>query len=252
MCEHGALATSLTAHRSRHRHGSTIVKNGPRSRCFFFTKKIDMIIDNKRFDIPTTERARQYLKKQRVRFHLRTAAEGSLPHMTKPGRKKNRMNTGAFATVCAGISNGRIVLWEYLERTWNGKAASALYRNAIIQTVRKEKGEKRKYLIFEDNDPTGYKSGLGKKAKMDLGIEAVPMPAYSPDLNPVKFSLWEEVQKRMVERVPKKLEAVAAYKKRLRLTALRLPRAIVTKAIEAMPARMKDIIKAKGYSIRRD
>ena len=78
----------------------------------FFTDEVDMIIDNKRFDVPTTERARKYLKKQRVRFHLRTPAEGNLPHLTKPGRKKNRMNTGAFATVCAGISGGRIVLWE--------------------------------------------------------------------------------------------------------------------------------------------
>ena len=91
-----------------------------------------MIIDNKRFDVPTTERARKYLKKQRVRFHLRTPAEGSLPHLTKPGRKKNRMNTGAFATVCAGISGGRIVLLEYLAKVWNGAAASHLYRTAII------------------------------------------------------------------------------------------------------------------------
>ena len=78
------------------------------------------------------------------------------------------------------------------------------------------------------------------------------MPAYSPDLNPLDFSLWEEVQKRMLDRAPKNVETVAAYKKRLRLTALRLPSTIVTKAVEAMPGRMKDIVEAKGYSIKRD
>ena len=69
--------------------------------------------------------------------------------------------------VCAGICGGRIVLWEYLAKVWNGAAASQLYRTAIIKTMRKEKGEKRKYLTFEDNDPTGYKSSLGKKAKVE-------------------------------------------------------------------------------------
>ena len=56
----------------------------------------------------------------------------------------------------------------------------------------------------------------------------------------------------MPDRAPKKVETVAAYKKRLRLTALCLPTAIVTKAVEAMPGRMKDIVEAKGYSIKRD
>jgi hypothetical protein len=49
---------------------------------------------------------------------LRTPAEGLQPEMTKPNRKKNRMNTGGFANVLAGISNSRIVLWEYLPKRW--------------------------------------------------------------------------------------------------------------------------------------
>ena len=65
----------------------------------FFLNKVDMIIDNKQFDVPTTERARKYLASQRVRFHLRTPQEGTQPEMTKPGRKKNRMNTGAMVKV---------------------------------------------------------------------------------------------------------------------------------------------------------
>ena len=39
----------------------------------YFTNTIDMIIDNKKFDVPTTERARRYLQGQKVRFHLRSA-----------------------------------------------------------------------------------------------------------------------------------------------------------------------------------
>ena len=80
----------------------------------FFVEDVDLIIDNKQFDVPTTQCARQYMAAQRVRFHLRTPSEGVLPEMTKPGRKKNRMNmnTGAAVKVCAGISSWRMVLWE--------------------------------------------------------------------------------------------------------------------------------------------
>ena len=218
----------------------------------FWLKKVDLMIDNKRFEIPTTEWARRHFKKQRVRFHLRTPGEGSLPHMTKPGRKKNKMNTRALAHVCAGIRGNRIVLWEYLPKLWCGEEAAKLYRSAISKTLAKCAGQKRKYLVFEDNDPVGYKSGKGIAAKADVGIDAVPMPEYSPDLNPLDFSLWDAVEDHMFANHPPIVEMVAAYKKRLRLTTLRLPAAVVEKAMRKIPGRMKDVIAAKGYIIKKD
>ena len=56
----------------------------------------------------------------------------------------------------------------------------------------------------------------------------------------------------MVDNAPKAIETVAQYKKRTRLTALRLPAAVVTKAVRAMPSRMRAVVDAKGYSINRD
>ena len=218
----------------------------------YFLNKVDLIIDNKQFDIPTTERARKYLAAQRVRFHLRTPGEGILPEMTKPGRKKNRMNTGAVAKVCAGISQGRIVMWEYLPKVWNGKEAAKLYKGAIMRTLVKHRGVKPKYLVFEDNDPTGYKSNCGKDAKAELGIEAVPMPVFSPDLNPLDFCLWEEVSRRMVAGAPSHVETVQEYKKRMRLVALRLSPKLVAKAVSAMPTRMLAVVDAKGHHIKAD
>ena len=123
-----------------------------------YFEKLDLIIDNKKWEIPTTARARKYLNQQRVRFHIRTPAEGSMPQYTKPNRKKNRLNTGAAANVCAGVSKGRIVLWEYLPEKWNGQAAADLYKHVIKKTLKRMHGQKRTYVVFEDNDPTGYKS----------------------------------------------------------------------------------------------
>ena len=56
----------------------------------------------------------------------------------------------------------------------------------------------------------------------------------------------------MVKNAPKKLETATAYKQRLRTTALRLPKAYVKKAVESIPKRVAQVIKAKGFSIPRD
>ena len=218
----------------------------------FYSKKVDLIIDNKHFDTPTHDRAREYLKEQHVRFHLRTPSEGLDPECTKRSRKKNRYNCGGSANVCAGISNGRIVMWEYLPKKWNGQVAADLYEGAIITTLRKERGEKRKYLILEDNDPVGYKSNKGKAAKSNMHIEVLEYPRYSPDLNPLDYSLWLQIEGETLKNSPKGKETVEAYKARLRTTALRFPKAAVVKAVEALPRRAQAVVDAKGGNIPRD
>ena len=54
----------------------------------------------------------------------------------------------------------------------------------------------------------------------------------------------------MVANAPCGLETVQAYKKRLRLMALRLPRDLVARAVRSMPQRMGAVVEAKGYSIK--
>lgn len=54
----------------------------------------------------------------------------------------------------------------------------------------------------EDNDPSGYKSKKALDAKDSLGITALDFPRYSPDLNPMDFFLWEEVERRMAKSAP--------------------------------------------------
>ena len=94
---------------------------------------------------------------------------------------------GAVAKVCAGISNGRVVMWEYVPSKWNGDEAANLYRGAIQKTLREQRGRKTRYLISDDNDPAGYKSTKGMLAEAELGTQAVPAPASSPDLNLLGF-----------------------------------------------------------------
>ena len=52
--------------------------------------------------------------------------------------------------------------------------------------------------ILEDNDPTGYKSSKAKAVKKLLKYKIVSLPRYSPDLNPMDFFLWADIEKRML------------------------------------------------------
>ena len=196
-------AHPTTAQRAFHREGIPVKARRPREkpqrtpetslarmdwcqerrhlRGVYFADRLDFIMDNKKFEIPTTERSRQYMTQQRIRFHLLLPSEGLRPEMTKPCRKKNRVNTGGYASVCAGISNCRIVLWHYLAKTWNGDTAAALYSGPILTALKKHRGLKRKYTVLEDNDPTGYKSNKAIAAKAAASIEAIEFPKYSPD-----------------------------------------------------------------------
>ena len=57
---------------------------------------------------------------------------------------------------------------------------------------------------------------------------------------------------RVLDRAPKKVETVAAYKARLRRAALDLPKGLVMKAVGSMPKKIKEVRDAKGGSIKSD
>ena len=103
---------------------------------------------------------------------------------------------------------------------------------------------------MEDNDPTGFKSAKGEAAKSAAGIEVFTIPKRSSQLNVCDYALWTEINKRMRRQERRwpagKKETRAAYLKRLRLTALRLPTAFINKSISNMRVRCKRLLAARG------
>ena len=142
-------------------------------------------------------------------------------------------------------------MWEYYKR-WNGETAAKMYKGPILSALKKKRGVKRSYLIMEDNDPTGYKSGLGMVAKKEVHIRTATWPRYSPDLMPLDFTLWESIREAMDKCNPRGRESLAAFKARLRRVALRTPKSVVKKAVEAMKKRAQMIYDADGANIERD
>lgn len=218
----------------------------------YFTDRIDMIIDNKKFDVPATDRGAAYLKQLRVRGHLRTPQEGLQEGFTRVNPRRNRVNTGGSLNVCAGISGGRVVLWHYLPHRWSGQEAAKLFKGPLLRTLQRCRGQKREYLVIHDNDPTGYMSRVAVEAKAECHIKQVPLPRYSPDVNPCDYWLWNAVQDRMAKHKVQGRESVAKFKARLRRTALNLPEAEVLRAVSAMKSRSASIWEAKGKHIARD
>ena len=74
----------------------------------YFLEKIDAIIDNKVFPIPTYEKAKVYARKTRVRGTYRTRGDGVQKEFTKPKGNQNRVNPGARVNVAAAIINGKV------------------------------------------------------------------------------------------------------------------------------------------------
>ena len=218
----------------------------------FFSNEVDLIMDNKYWPIPMSDAAKRHARMGKVRFHLRTRGEGLTAGFTKPSKSRHRMNPGGSALVCAGIIGGKVRVWHYLSRTWNASEAEKLYREVLVKALKKFRPGRKSYKIIEDNDPSGYKSNAANDAKHDLNITPLDYPPYSPDLNPLDFFLWAELERRMSAKTPRGSETVSRYKNRLRRTSMSIPENIIRKAVESLHRRAAAFVQAGGGDIARD
>jgi hypothetical protein len=208
-------------------------------------------MDNKRWPFPRSLRGKKYLRQTKVRFVLRKKNEGLKRGYTKPDQRKHRTNLGGVNLV-AGIIKGKVRVWHYFDGRWTGKKAAEVYKNVVGPALVRAHGKKRSYTIVEDNDPTGYKSKEGKRAKTELNISPIEFPTYSPDMNACDYALWDEVERRMKQQTAPKHETREGFKARLRRTALGIPKGVVLKMLRSMVARTQSIYDNNGGHIPRD
>ena len=83
--------------------------------------------------------------------------------------------------------------------------------------------------------PSGYKSRAGIAAKAAMHIDVLVLPRRSPDLNPLDYGYWSEVNRRM-RRQERSFarsfrETRKAYISRLRRTALRIPAVFLNRLV---------------------
>ena len=218
----------------------------------FWTDTIDAYIDCKAWPIPRSVKGRTFLNRLKVRGHLRTKGEGLNKGFTKPDKRKHHMNVGPNARLFAAIVGNRIRVWHYLAGAWTGDTAAGVYRGVLAPALRRHRGEKRRYTILEDNDPTGFKSSIAIQAKKELKIHPINFPTYSPDLNPCDFSMWQEVEDQMAAQKIPRGETVDGFKARLRRTALAIPAHVIKKMLADMKLRTGSVFERKGGHIPKD
>ncbi len=217
----------------------------------YWTASVHLTMDNKRWPFPRSLRGKKYLRQTKVRFVLRKKNEGLKRGYTKPDQRKHRTNLGGVNLV-AGIIKGKVRVWHYFDGRWTGKKAAEVYKNVVGPALVRAHGKKRSYTIVEDNDPTGYKSKEGKRAKTELNISPIEFPTYSPDMNACDYALWDEVERRMKQQTAPKHETREGFKARLRRTALGIPKGVVLKMLRSMVARTQSIYDNNGGHIPRD
>ena len=105
---------------------------------------------------------------------------------------------------------------------------------------------------MEDNDPSGYKSNLAKGTKAAHRLRTLDQPPFSPDLNPIDFSIWQAIEKKALANAPPGKESAVSFKARLRRIAMHLSREAVSQAVTSIRKRAEAIFQAGGNHISLD
>ena len=218
----------------------------------FWTRTIDAYLDEKFFTAYLTPAARTYARKVRARGAFRGKKGGLAKGFVKP-KKSLKQNFGRKVCVAVAISAKKVLTCYVPRKSWCGAAAQEFYAEHLGPALQKAHPSKRKFMLVEDNDPAGHKSGLGNKAKRAARISCLPYPKHSPELMPLDFGFWSSVNKRLRKQEASFDDGFTETRRhfvaRLRRTILRTSPTFLTNLIADMPDRCARLKKAKGWHI---
>ena len=188
-------------------------------------------------------------------YHVKTGITGVYRQKGDPYTYKNaqpnprlKYNTGekpvmvSLAISWKGVESARIFTGSF-----NGHSAYLWYR-ALSQKLA------RNSVVLEDNDRT-FSTRVAIQGKAIGGLQTLKIPPRSPGLNPLDFSIWSEINKKL--RASNRLllqsktrETRRDYLKRLRSIIWRVPVSVIRKSILSMRGRVNAVYKAKGEVVR--
>jgi transposase len=98
--------------------------------------------------------------------------------------------------------------------------------------------------IFQEDNARPHTSKIAAAAKEASGMQFLPWPAQSPDLNPIE-NLWHEV-KRAVYNRHKKPKNLTELKRVVKLAWKAIPLKTIQVLVDSMPRRVEACIEAEG------
>ena len=216
----------------------------------WWLQHIHLHIDLKNFPVYTNDKARGLAAMREIRGAYRAPGQGlDQNYVVLP--KEMRFNPGARSCrIAAGVGNGRARLWHEVGKKWSGAAAAKLYQGPLHDALKRGWPKRRTWNVLEDNDPTGFKSTAGEKAKKCCKIVPFVIPPRSPDLSVCDYALWKQVNRVMRQQEtrfrPDRKETRQQYIDRLHKAAKGLSKTFINKSIGDMVRRCKRLHDAKG------
>jgi transposase len=160
-----------------------------------------------------------------------------------PSFKSGRTSVMVWAAI-TGTTKSSIVLLPSGERT----AADfvRIVYEGVLGDYWQHHPNPDQYVLMEDGAPI-HRALLPKRWLDDIGLKKLKWPANSPDLNPIE-NLWFLCKSRIgVHRRPANQSELFKLIERV---WDEIPQQTISNMIKTMPARIKDVIKAKGMQTR--
>ena len=219
----------------------------------WWSRHLHLIIDVKFFPVYLHGQARRHAAQTGTRGVYRKEGQQLTEGYYKPNPKL-KYNTGAKGVhVLAGVGNGKVLLWEYIEGRWNSAEAARLYSGPMKKVLSETYPRRTRYNVLEDNDPAGFRSKAGLQANVEAKIDTFEIPKHSPQLNLCDYWLWKAVNTKMRETerafADDKKETREQFLRRLKRAAMSLDSDAIEEAVGSMKRRCQDLRKAKGGQI---
>lgn len=148
---------------------------------------------------------------------------------------------GELGVGCCMIYPGRMNQWRYLELLNDHlKPSLTLLQKTGQQVIYQQDGAPchTAKLVKAWFDKFGSMAVVAK----EKGVELLPWPANSPDLNPLE-NIWAEIDKKLAKT---KISSMSELEVALHKCWCEITRQDVLSVIESMPDRIEAVIKARG------
>ena len=136
----------------------------------WWLRHVQMHIDVKHFQVYLNGKARHHAAQLGCRGAYRGLGDKLSPGYVKPS-KTLKYNSGARGVkVLGGVGGGKVLLWSAIDGKWNGDVAAKMYTGPVRQALLSAYPNKRRFVVLEDNDPSGFKSGKGRDGKSEACV----------------------------------------------------------------------------------
>ncbi|KAK2579788.1 hypothetical protein KPH14_012181 [Odynerus spinipes] len=112
--------------------------------------------------------------------------------------------------------------------------------SVMIWAAFKKNCKKNDKTIFQQDNAPIHTASSTKKWFQEFGIELLPWPALSPDLNPIE-NLWGILARKVYDQKKPPIESIAELKKRIQSSWADIPNEILNKLFDTVHDRLLDL-----------